>query len=521
MLTHLTLPGIEEGDNNLETTHDVLLTMRGICKYFPGVRALENVDFTLRSGEIHALMGENGAGKSTLIKVLTGVYPKNAGEITLNGKAISPNSTLESQNCGISTVYQEVNLCPNLTVAENIFIGREPMKNGFIDWKTINQRAQELLQNIIHIDIDVTKTLDNYPVAVQQMVAIARAIDIEAKVLILDEPTSSLDENEVQNLFRVVRNLREQNIGIIFVSHFLDQIYELCDRVTVLRNGKLIGEYEISKLPKVQLISKMIGKELGDIQSMKKENNISHNDVFMELKDVSAVGRATHLNQTINRGEVIGFAGLLGSGRTEIAELLFGLASPSDGTLSINTQSVKLNNPLEAMKHKIAFCPEDRKAEGIFGDLSVRDNIIVALQVKRGIWHFLPRKEQDKLADEYIKMLQIKVSSPNQLIKNLSGGNQQKVIISRWLASQPDFLILDEPTRGIDIGTKTEIQKMIIRLASEQNMSVVFISSEMEEMIRTCTRLTVLKDRKKIGELTGADMTMDKIMSTIAGGDSK
>lgn len=495
-----------------------LLTMRGICKYFPGVRALENVDFTLRAGEIHALMGENGAGKSTLIKVLTGVHVKDGGHIELEGREIAPSSPLEAQKNNISTVYQEVNLCPNLTVAENIFIGREPKKAGRIDWKTINKRASELLLRLNLANIDVTKTLDSYSVAVQQMIAIARAVDIQAKVLILDEPTSSLDENETQRLFDVMRDLKKQGLGIIFVSHFLDQIYEICDRVTVLRNGELVGEYEISMLPRVELISKMIGKELGDIQNMGKSSDAVSDEVLIEAEGLTAFGRIKDFDLTIHKGEVVGFAGLLGSGRTETAELLFGVAKPEKGSIKMHGKEIKLSSPLDAMKHKIAFCPEDRKVQGIIGDLSVRENIIIGLQAKKGMWNHLSMKEQQRIADEYIKMLQIKVSSPEQLIKNLSGGNQQKAIIARWLVTQPDLLILDEPTRGIDIGTKTEIQKMVINLAREQQMSIVFISSEIDEMTRTCTRLAVLRDRKKVAELTGDEINSDRVMAAIAGG---
>ena len=491
--------------------------MRGICKYFPGVRALEKVDFTLRAGEVHALVGENGAGKSTLIKVLTGVYGKDAGEITMEGKAISPSSPLEAMKCGISTVYQEVNLCPNLTVAENIFIGREPKKAGRIDWKTINRRAAELLATL-NLNIDVTKTLDSYSVAVQQMIAIARAVDVDAKVLILDEPTSSLDEEETQRLFDVVRKLKAQGLGIVFVSHFLDQIYELCDQVTVLRNGELIGEYEVAALPRVELISKMIGKELGDIQSMGKNENFGTDEILIEADGISAFGRIQDFDLQIHKGEVVGFAGLLGSGRTETAELLSGVAKPEKGTLRMSGKDVHFASPLDAMQHKIGFCPEDRKIQGIIGDLTVRQNIIIGLQAKKGMWNHISMKEQEKIADQYIKLLQIKVSSPEQLIRNLSGGNQQKAIIARWLVTQPDLLILDEPTRGIDIGTKTEIQKMVIQLAREQHMSIIFISSEIDEMTRTCTRMVVLRDRRKVAELTGADINSDKVMSAIAGG---
>ena len=472
-----------------------LLEMRHITKEFPGVRALSNVDFTLHAGEIHSLMGENGAGKSTLVKVLTGVYPRDGGTVFLNGKAINPKTPKDAQDCGISTVYQEVNLCSNLTVAENIFIGREPRKFGMIDWKTINQRAAELLAKL-DVHIDVTKTLDNYSVALQQMIAIARAVDVDAKILILDEPTSSLNEEETAHLFKIMRQLQKQGLGIIFISHFLDQIYEICDHITVLRNGELVGAYETAKLPRLELIAKMVGKDLNEVKDMDNfaEKSVPSDEVFLDAKGIGAVGKLNEVDVQIHKGEVIGFAGLLGSGRTETAELLFGINEINKGSLSINGKKLHLKNPMNAMEQKIGFCPEDRKLSGIIGDLSVRENIILAMQAKDGILRHIPYEEQVKIADDCIKLLRIKVSSREQLVKNLSGGNQQKVIIARWLATQPDLLILDEPTRGIDVGTKTEIQKMAISLAKQKGMAVVFISSEMDEMVRTCTKLVVMRD---------------------------
>ena len=496
-----------------------LLEMRHITKEFPGVRALSNVDFTLHAGEIHSLMGENGAGKSTLVKVLTGVYPRDGGTVFLNGKAINPKTPKDAQDCGISTVYQEVNLCSNLTVAENIFIGREPRKFGMIDWKTINQRAAELLAKL-DVHIDVTKTLDNYSVALQQMIAIARAVDVDAKILILDEPTSSLNEEETAHLFKIMRQLQKQGLGIIFISHFLDQIYEICDHITVLRNGELVGAYETAKLPRLELIAKMVGKDLNEVKDMDNfaEKSVPSDEVFLEAKGIGAVGKLNEVDVQIHKGEVIGFAGLLGSGRTETAELLFGINEINKGSLSINGKKLHLKNPMNAMEQKIGFCPEDRKLSGIIGDLSVRENIILAMQAKDGILRHIPYEEQVKIADDCIKLLRIKVSNREQLVKNLSGGNQQKVIIARWLATQPDLLILDEPTRGIDVGTKTEIQKMAISLAKQKGMAVVFISSEMDEMVRTCTKLVVMRDRRKVAELTGSDISSDGVMKAIAGG---
>ena len=498
-----------------------LLEMRNIDKVFPGVRALSNVDFTLHAGEIHSLMGENGAGKSTLVKVLTGVYPKDGGTIHLNGREISPKTPKEAQEEGISTVYQEVNLCPNLTVAENIFIGREPRRFGFIDWKEVNRRSVELLQKL-DVDIDVNKTLDNYPVAIQQMVAIARAVDVDAKILILDEPTSSLNEVETARLFKIVRQLQKQGMGIIFISHFLEQIYELCDHITILRNGELVGSYELAKLPRLELIARMVGKDLNDVKDMDKmaEKSVPSEEVFIETDHAASIGQIKDVSLQIHKGEVIGFAGLLGSGRTETAEMLFGLKDVTGGQLKINGKAEKLANPMAAMKDGIAFCPEDRKLAGIIGDLTVRENIILALQAMDGMFTHIPYSEQVKLADQFIEKLRIKVSDRDQLIKNLSGGNQQKVIIARWLATHPQFLILDEPTRGIDVGTKTEIQKMAVELAKTEGMSVAFISSEMDEMVRTCSKLIVMRDRKKVAELTGEQVSADGGMQAIAGGDN-
>jgi len=500
--------------------NDPVLKMVGICKSFLGVKALQNVDFQLRAGEIHALMGENGAGKSTLIKVLTGVEKLDAGEIYLNQKRILPKSSLEAQALGISTVYQEVNLCPNLSVAENIYIGREPKKMGRIDWKEINKRADEALKKL-NISIDVTKPLSSYSVAIQQMAAIARALDISAKILILDEPTSSLDEKEVEKLFEVIRQLKAKGLGIIFITHFLDQVYEVADRITVLRNGKLEGEYDVASLPKVQLVAKMIGKDIDDLSNFNKEkkeiSDRKDKTAFVRTKGLGRTGTIKPFDIEINKGEVLGLVGLLGSGRTETARVLFGIDKPDTGQMYINEKQVHLNSPKTAVKKGLAFCPENRKTEGVFGDLSVAENIILALQAKRGAVKHIKRKEQMEVADKFIKLLNIKTSGPDQLVKNLSGGNQQKVILARWLATNPELLILDEPTRGIDVGTKTEIQKLIIKLANE-GMAVVFISSELEEELRCCTRMAVYRDKEKIAELTGDKMNQQYIMQTIAGG---
>lgn len=500
---------------------DSVLEMRHIYKTFPGVKALQNVDFTLKKGEIHALMGENGAGKSTLIKVLTGVEEFETGEILIDGcdHVIVNRSPQEAQNRGISTVYQEVNLCPNLTVAENLFIGREPRKGGLIDWKTMNKKAGKLLQDL-DIHADVTQTIDHYSIAIQQMVAIARAVDMSAKVLILDEPTSSLDDGEVEKLFTLMRRLKAEGVGIIFVTHFLEQVYAVCDKITVLRNGQLVGQFTTAELPRVQLVAKMMGKDFDDLAAIKNsrsEEKHGDDDVVIKAVGLGKKGYIKPFDLVIHKGEVVGFTGLLGSGRSETVRVLYGAEKPDEGELKVNGKTLTARHPLMSMNAGMAYLPEDRKNEGIIADLSVRENLIMALQAKCGIFHLLSRKQQEEFTDKYIEMLQIKTASRETPIKSLSGGNQQKVIIGRWLLTNPDFLILDEPTRGIDVGTKTEIQKLVVKLA-EQGMAVVFISSEIEEMLRTCDRMVVMRDGTKVGELSNDEMNQSTIMSTIAGG---
>ncbi len=498
--------------------HDeCLLSMRHINKYFPGVKALSDVDFTLRHGEIHALMGENGAGKSTLIKVLTGVYQNDGGEIAVEGEKLHIRSPQDAQRGGISTVYQEITLCPNLTVAENMFIGRE--EGPLIRQKNYVKRANEILSEL-GIPARGSQILGSCSLAVQQMVAIARAVDMKCKVLILDEPTSSLDDKEVQVLFKLMRDLKSRGVGIIFVTHFLEQVYEVCDRITVLRNGELVGEYLTEDLPQVQLVAKMIGKDLDELSSFGKAEvkEYGPDDVFYEAEELSS-SDALPFDFKIHKGEVNGFTGLLGSGRSESVRAIFGADKVNGGTVKIKGDSVKINKPIDAMKHGIGYLPEDRKRDGIIADLSVRENIILALQVMKGFFKPISRSESEAFADEYIKALNIKTASRETPIGSLSGGNQQKVILARWLLTHPDYLILDEPTRGIDVGTKLEIQKLVLKLA-EDGVSVTFISSEIEEMLRTCSRLIVMRDRHVVGELKGEELTEAQVMKTIAGGNT-
>ena len=499
-----------------------VLEMKNISKSFPGVRALQNVDFRLCEGEIHALMGENGAGKSTLIKVLTGVYEKDGGEIFLKGldKAAVIRSPQDAQNLGISTVYQEITLCPNLSVAENMYIGRT--KGAGTNWKNMNAGADKIFKSL-DIPAKATQQLSSCSIAIQQMVAIARAVDMECKVLILDEPTSSLDEHEVEKLFKLMRDLKKKGVGIIFVTHFLDQVYEVCDKITVLRDGQLVGEYVIEDLPRVKLVAKMLGKELDDMTEIRDDSLVykgkDASEHIFEAQGLQSNAGIKPFDFYINKGEVNGFTGLLGSGRSECVRAIFGADRVLHGSVKIKGKDVKISKPIDAMKHGIAYLPEDRKIDGIIGDLSVRENIILALQVLKGFFRPISKAESYKFADEYIKLLEIKTASADTPIKSLSGGNQQKCILARWLLMNPEYLILDEPTRGIDVGTKVEIQKLVLKLASG-GMSVTFISSETDEMLRTCSRLVVMRDRKVVGELTGSDLTQNKIMSTIAGGDN-
>lgn len=499
-------------------TQDIL-SMKEITKSFPGVVALENVSFSLKKGEIHALLGENGAGKSTLIKVLTGVEHPDTGSIELDGNIVQVRSPRHSQEIGISTVYQEINLCANISVAENIMLGHEPRRFGSIDWKKMNVLAHQAIQRL-DIDIDVTQPLGNFSIAIQQMVSIARSLEVTtAKILILDEPTSSLDVNETNQLFDVMYKLKRQGMGIIFVTHFLNQVYEATDRITILRNGKLVGTYETEALPQLELIAKMIGRSLADYEDMKKNKLESSKhikgDAVVAANKLGLSGSMKPFDLELHPGEVVGLAGLLGSGRTEIARLLFGIDKPDSGSMTINGKSVSNHSPHESIAHGIALCPEDRKAEGIVGELTIRENIILAMQANMGWFKYLSLPKQYELAEKYIKLLNIATPSADQLIKNLSGGNQQKVILARWLVTNPKLLILDEPTRGIDVGTKAEIQKLVLELA-EDGKSCVFISSELEEVLRTSHRIVVLRDHEKVTEFSG-EVTANKIMQAMAG----
>ena len=504
--------------------------MKGISIEFPGVKALDNVDLRLFPGEVHALMGENGAGKSTMIKALTGVYKINAGTITVNGQNRIFNGTADAQNAGIATVYQEVNLCTNLSVGENVMLGHEVRGHLGINWRKTHEAAKGFLAQMGLTDLDPHTPLNEISIAMQQLVAIARAMVIDAKVLILDEPTSSLDANEVQDLFRIMRKVRDRGIAILFVSHFLDQVYEIADRMTILRNGKFVEETMVKDMPRDVLITKMIGKNADELsligtKSRKETPQAATDRPLASVRGFGRKGSIYPFDMDLFKGKIMGLAGLLGSGRTEIGRLLFGADKPDKGTYAFDGKKISIDSPANALKNKIAYSTENRRDEGIIGDLTVRENIILALQATRGMFRPIPRKEADRIVDKYIKELNVRPADPDRLIKNLSGGNQQKVLLARWLATDPELLILDEPTRGIDIGAKAEIQQTVLDLAA-QGMSVVFISSELDEVVRLSDQITVLKDRHKIDLMDNDDMVsqqtiVEDIANTSVSGQSQ
>ena len=489
-----------------------VLCAEGISKFFPGTIALDDVSLTLFEGEIHALLGENGAGKSTLIKCLTGAYRRDAGTISIDGTDVNPTSTLASQSLGIGTVYQEVNLLPNLTVAENLYLGRQPTRGPFVARSRMNRDARASLKEF-GIDIDPAQPLSSYSVAVQQVIAIARAVELSGKVLILDEPTASLDRDEVQLLFSVIHKLKERGLCIVFITHFMDQVFEHADRATVLRNGQVVGTRLLRDVSQTDIVTLMLGRQL---EARKKApKHVVRGDRLLEINSLAKTGTLEPFSLNIREGEVVGLAGLLGSGRTETANLIFGVVKSEHGKLRLRERDIRVNNPRDAVAHRFALCPEDRKNDGIVGDLSVRDNIILALQARQGWTRPIPRSKVDEIANHYVRALDIRLASLDMPIRLLSGGNQQKALLARWLATDPDFLILDEPTRGIDIGAHAEIIALIERL-QQDGMAPLVASSEMEELVAYSSRVIVMRDRRQVGELSGDDITTDNIIQAIA-----
>jgi monosaccharide-transporting ATPase len=496
-----------------------LLRCSGMDKSFAGVPALRDVHMSVAPGEVRALIGQNGAGKSTLIKVLTGVYRRDAGQVEFAGNPVDFTSTQDAQRNGLATIYQEVNLVPYRSVAENICIGRTRRRFGLIDWKAVNAEARERLA-ALDVHVDVTRPLLEYPIATQQMTAIARALSFDAKLVIMDEPTSSLAEREVATLLDVIRRLRDEGVAIVFVSHRLDELYAVCDTITVLRDGRTVADSPISELSRYDLVSTMLGRELTESERRGQHVGAAATAAAPTVLEARDLRRAPVLNGssvTLRRGEVVGLAGLLGSGRSETARALFGADPVTDGEIHRDGEPVRFASPLEAIRARIGFNSEDRKGEGIIPDLSVRENITLALLprlLRRGI---VDRGRQQEIVDRFIRRLDIKLAGPDQKISELSGGNQQKVLLARWLCTDPEVLILDEPTRGIDVGAKQEIQNLVRELADD-GLSVLLISSELEELITDCDRVVVLRDGATVAELEGEDISEKSMLHAMAEG---
>ncbi len=492
-----------------------VVSMQGIRKAYPGVLALDDVDFDLGSGEVHALLGENGAGKSTLIKVLTGALDRDAGEVVLNGRPVSFATTGDAQKAGISTVYQEVNLIPAMSVTQNLTLQKTGGRFGVISWRKARAQAQDKLDRL-GLKVDLDRAVGSYSVAIQQMMAIARALDDDTSVLVLDEPTASLDAEETAALFDVMRGLKANGIAIVFITHFLDQVYEISDRITVLRNGRRVGGGMAADIPRHQLIAMMIGRELGEVEeAFAGRHRAGEGHVVLEARGVGRKRVLAPFDLTLRAGEVVGLSGLLGSGRTELLKLIFGAIRPDSGDLTVSG-GVAGNNPRASLDAGIVLCPEDRKSEGLVGELSVRENIILSMQAKRGWLRKVARAEQEKIANEMIRALSIATPDAEKPVRQLSGGSQQKVVLARALASNPRIMLLDEPTRGIDVGAHAEILTLIRQLCRD-GLALLVASSEIDEVVASSDRVAVLRDRQKIGELTGHDITRDKIVRMIAG----
>ncbi|MDE0546495.1 sugar ABC transporter ATP-binding protein [Microbacterium sp. C7(2022)] len=477
--------------------------------------ALDAVSFRLFPGEVHSLMGENGAGKSTLIKAITGVHALDAGTLRVDGALVTFASPHDAQAAGIGTVYQEVDLLPNLTVAENIWLGREPRRHGRINWPAMRQRAREVMSEL-GLDIDPASILGTHSLAIQQLVAIARAISVEVKVLVLDEPTSSLDLDEVAELFRVIRDLKDRGVAILFVSHFLDQVYEICDRLTVLRDGRFVGEYLTRELLRIDLVQAMLGRSTDSLRAESRDGVETETAVpVLQARGVSTAAGIRDADVDLLAGDVLGVAGLLGSGRTELARAVTGIDRLDSGVIRIEGRSKAPGSPHRAISMGVVYSSENRRAEGIIGDLSVRENIVLALQAERGMLRRISPARQRELAASWIEALDIRPADMDRPAGTLSGGNQQKVLLARLLALSPKVLVLDEPTRGIDVGAKVEIQNLVGELA-DNGLSVMFISAELEEVLNVGSRVAVLREGRIVDVRPSAELSVDSLLAMVA-----
>jgi len=492
-----------------------LLQLEGATVRFGAEAAIDNVHFRMFPGEVHSLMGENGAGKSTLIKAITGAIALDEGVLTLEGSVVRFRTPHDAQLAGISTVYQEIDLLPNLTVAENICLGREPRRFGALDWTSMRARARDVLSDL-GLAIDPASILATHSLAVQQLVAIARAISTNVRLLVLDEPTSSLDVDEVAELFRVIRDLTQRGVAVLFVSHFLEQVYEICDRITVLRGGRLVGEYVPSELLRIDLVQKMLGRNAAELGSRARPDATTpESEAVLRGEGITKAPGITGAGVELGEGEVLGLAGLLGSGRTELARALSGIDSLDAGIITISGQPVDLTSPRKAISLGVVYSSENRRTEGIISELSVQDNITLALQAERGILRRLRAQRRRELAMSWIEALDIRPADPDRRAGTLSGGNQQKVLLARLLALSPRVIVLDEPTRGIDVGAKVEIQNLVGELA-DNGLSVVFISAELEEVLRVANRVAVLRAGRIVETHSSDDLTVDSLMALVA-----
>jgi ribose transport system ATP-binding protein len=508
-------------DSSVSNTSDVpLLQMRNIVKVFSGVTALDNVDLSLRAGEVHSLVGENGAGKSTLIKVMTGAYSRDGGEIFLEGQNVNFRLPEDAQHAGVVAVYQEINLLMFRSVAENIFLGREPRRFGLVDWTKMNREAGVLLESL-GLNIDPKAELGSLNIALRQMVAITRGVSLGAKVLVLDEPTSSLTEKEVGILYDVIRQLKNQGTSIVYISHRFDELYAVCDKVTVLRDGRLVGTRNLAGLERIDLICMMLGKQREELEKKGATAFGEHQKArqeavpLLQTKNLSKGRRVRNVSLEAHHGEILGMAGLLGSGRTDVARAIFGADPVDAGKVFVNGKELDLHSPSDAIYAGVAFLSEDRKAEGIIPEWSVRENLTLAALPSMTRMGVVSRTQQKEIVDKFIGRLGIKTSGPDQKIRELSGGNQQKVLLARWLCKNPKFMIMDEPTRGVDIGAKGEIQKLVAELAND-GLGVLMISSELEELVEGSDRVVVMRDGELAAEIPRSQLSQEAIINAMA-----